>query len=65
MCRHVAANQRVSATVSAGDPGLGKSQALQFVARTFPRSILTTGKGASACGLTAGVRRSVNRQSRV
>ncbi|XP_026190494.1 DNA replication licensing factor mcm2 [Cyclospora cayetanensis] len=40
-----------------GDPGLGKSQALQYVARTFPRSISTTGKGASACGLTAGVRR--------
>ncbi|KAL8430263.1 hypothetical protein Efla_004107 [Eimeria flavescens] len=40
-----------------GDPGLGKSQALQYVARTFPRSILTNGKGASACGLTAGVRR--------
>ncbi|KAL8448429.1 hypothetical protein Emed_003763 [Eimeria media] len=40
-----------------GDPGLGKSQALQYVARTFPRSVLTTGKGASACGLTAGVRR--------
>ncbi|PFH37061.1 putative DNA replication licensing factor [Besnoitia besnoiti] len=40
-----------------GDPGLGKSQALQYVARTFPRTVCTTGKGASAVGLTAGVRK--------
>lgn len=40
-----------------GDPGLGKSQFLKYVEQTFPRTILTTGKGASAVGLTAAVRR--------
>ncbi|KAK2195571.1 bifunctional MCM [Babesia duncani] len=40
-----------------GDPGLGKSQLLQYVHKTGHRTILTTGKGASAVGLTAGVRR--------
>lgn len=48
---------RLSLRVLAGDPGLGKSQALQYVAQTFPRSVSTTGKGASSVGLTAGVRR--------
>eukprot|EP00920_Eleutheroschizon_duboscqi_P013620 GHVT01031950.1.p2 GENE.GHVT01031950.1~~GHVT01031950.1.p2 ORF type:complete len:913 (-),score=208.09 GHVT01031950.1:5264-8002(-) len=43
-----------------GDPGLGKSQALQYVHQTYPRTVLTTGKGASAVGLTAGVRRDPN-----
>lgn len=41
----------------AGDPGLGKSQFLKYVEQTFPRTVLTTGKGASAVGLTAAVRR--------
>ncbi|EDO06540.1 putative DNA replication licensing factor MCM2 [Babesia bovis T2Bo] len=40
-----------------GDPGLGKSQFLTYVHKTAPRSVLTTGKGASAVGLTAGLRR--------
>ncbi|EAN32815.2 MCM2/3/5 family protein [Theileria parva strain Muguga] len=40
-----------------GDPGLGKSQLLQYVHKTANRSVLTTGKGASAVGLTAGVRK--------
>lgn len=40
-----------------GDPGLGKSQLLQFVQKTGLRTIYTTGKGASSVGLTAGVRR--------
>ncbi|AFZ79443.1 DNA replication licensing factor MCM2, putative [Theileria equi strain WA] len=40
-----------------GDPGLGKSQLLQYVHKTGHRTVLTTGKGASAVGLTASVRR--------
>lgn len=40
-----------------GDPGLGKSQFLKYVERTHERAILTSGRGASAVGLTAAVRR--------
>lgn len=40
-----------------GDPGLGKSQFLKSVQRVFPRCVYTTGKGASAVGLTAGVKK--------
>ncbi|CXI53924.1 DNA replication licensing factor MCM2, putative [Plasmodium berghei] len=40
-----------------GDPGLGKSQVLQYIHKTNLRTIYTTGKGASAVGLTAGVRK--------
>ena len=40
-----------------GDPGLGKSQLLKWVSEVFPRSVMTSGKGASAVGLTAGVHR--------
>lgn len=39
-----------------GDPGLAKSQFLKSVQRVFPRCVYTTGKGASAVGLTAGVK---------
>lgn len=40
-----------------GDPGTAKSQFLKNVEKTFYRSVYTTGKGASAVGLTASVRR--------
>ena len=40
-----------------GDPGTAKSQFLKYVEQTFHRSVYTTGKGASAVGLTAGVHR--------
>lgn len=40
-----------------GDAGMGKSQVLKFVQTVIPRTIYTTGKGASAVGLTASVRR--------
>ncbi len=40
-----------------GDPGMAKSQLLKYVEKLFPRSVLTSGKGASAVGLTAGVHR--------
>lgn len=40
-----------------GDPGLAKSQFLKYVESVFPRAVYTTGKGASAVGLTASVSR--------
>merc|ERR1712137_411918 len=44
-------------TLVVGDPGLAKSQFLKYVEKTFPRAVYTTGKGASAVGLTAAVQR--------
>ena len=38
-----------------GDPGTAKSQFLKSVEKTFYRCVYTTGKGASAVGLTASV----------
>jgi len=38
-----------------GDPGCAKSQLLKYCCSLMPRAIYTTGKGASAVGLTAGV----------
>ena len=40
-----------------GDPGTAKSQVLKSVQNAFYRCIYTTGKGASAVGLTASVKR--------
>lgn len=40
-----------------GDPGTAKSQFLRFCKTTAPRAVYSTGKGASAVGLTAGVSR--------
>ncbi|MHA1973267.1 MAG: minichromosome maintenance protein MCM [Candidatus Hodarchaeales archaeon] len=38
-----------------GDPGVGKSQLLKFVAHLAPRALYTSGKGSTAAGLTAAV----------
>jgi replicative DNA helicase Mcm len=38
-----------------GDPGTAKSKLLQYVDDIAPRSVYTSGKGASAAGLTASV----------
>jgi DNA replication licensing factor MCM2 len=38
-----------------GDPGTAKSQFLKYVEKATPRAVFTTGKGASAVGLTAAV----------
>eukprot|EP01084_Bolivina_argentea_P100194 179958_1 len=40
-----------------GDPGVGKSQFLKYITKIAYRSVYSTGKGASAVGLTASVRR--------
>lgn len=40
-----------------GDPGTAKSQFLKSVEKTFSRCVFTTGKGASAVGLTASVKK--------
>ncbi|XP_076287791.1 DNA replication licensing factor Mcm2 isoform X1 [Lasioglossum baleicum] len=41
-----------------GDPGTAKSQFLKFIEKIAPRTVFTTGQGASAVGLTAFVRKS-------
>jgi DNA replication licensing factor MCM2 len=42
-------------SITIGDPGTAKSQILKYAEKIAPRAVYTTGKGASAVGLTAGV----------
>ena len=39
-----------------GDPGTSKSQFLKSIQKVFARCVYTTGKGATAVGLTASVK---------
>lgn len=47
-----------------GDPGTGKSQILRTIAKLAPRSVVTTGIGTTAAGLTAAAVK-VNNQNRL
>ena len=40
-----------------GDPSTAKSQFLKYIEKTAHRAVFTTGRGASAVGLTAYVQR--------
>ena len=60
--KDVAGQHRIRGDINVlllGDPGMAKSQLLKYVEKVFPRAVLTSGKGASAVGLTAGVHRDV------
>jgi replicative DNA helicase Mcm len=54
--KHHADNVRVRGDIHCllvGDPGTAKSQLLRYIAEVAPRGIYTSGKGATAAGLTA------------
>ena len=56
--KHTANSHRIRGDINVlllGDPGTAKSQFLKYVQGCAHRAIYTTGKGASAVGLTAGV----------
>jgi len=58
--KDVAGKHRIRGDINVlvlGDPGTAKSQFLKYVEKTFSRCVYTTGKGASAVGLTASVHR--------
>lgn len=40
-----------------GDPGIAKSQILKSIEKVAPKSVYTTGMGATAVGLTACVKK--------
>eukprot|EP00897_Mesotaenium_endlicherianum_P009211 jgi/Mesen1/8318/ME000457S07522 len=56
--KNVAGKHRLRGDINVlllGDPGTAKSQFLKYVEKTAQRAVYTTGKGASAVGLTAAV----------
>ncbi|XP_031495177.1 DNA replication licensing factor MCM2 [Nymphaea colorata] len=56
--KNVKGNHRLRGDINVlllGDPGTAKSQFLKYVEKTGQRAVYTTGKGASAVGLTAAV----------
>ena len=58
--KNIANKHRVRGDINVlmlGDPGTAKSQILKYIEKTAPRAVYTTGKGASAVGLTAAVHR--------
>ncbi|KAK8813154.1 hypothetical protein WA158_002746 [Blastocystis sp. Blastoise] len=59
-CEKVTQKHRIRGDINVlllGDPGTAKSQFLKYAEKTSPRAVYTTGKGASAVGLTASVHR--------
>ena len=58
--KNVAGKHRLRGDINVlllGDPGTAKSQFLKYVEKTAHRAVYTTGKGASAVGLTAAVQK--------
>lgn len=56
--KHPSATHRLRGDINMlllGDPGTAKSQFLKYIERVAHRAVYTTGKGASAVGLTAAV----------
>lgn len=56
--KHVKGKTRLRGDINVlllGDPGTAKSQFLKYTEKTAHRAVYTTGKGASAVGLTASV----------
>jgi DNA replication licensing factor MCM2 len=58
VAKNVNDNHRIRGDINIlllGDPGTAKSQMLKYAEKTAPRAVYSTGKGASAVGLTASV----------
>mmetsp|Transcript_15073 Transcript_15073/g.23397 ORF Transcript_15073/g.23397 Transcript_15073/m.23397 type:complete len:943 (-) Transcript_15073:71-2899(-) len=58
--KHFESKHRIRGDINVlllGDPGTAKSQVLKYAETTAPRAVYSTGKGASAVGLTAAVRK--------
>ena len=58
--KHFESKHRIRGDINVlllGDPGTAKSQLLKYCEQTAPRAVYSTGKGASAVGLTAAVRK--------